>query len=66
MTHEYSYVLTAAHVILEKQDDIVVHDYQDNPLTVLAVLPQNLPTQHMIKEESQRYDFAILKVDYQE
>ena len=66
MTREYSYVLTAAHVIIEKQDDIVVHDYQGNQLTVLAVLPQHLPSPEQIKTEPQRYDFAILKVDYQE
>jgi hypothetical protein len=66
MTQKYSYVLTAAHVIPEKQDDLVVHDYQGNPLTVLAVLPQHLPSQDMIKEDPQLYDFAILKVEYQE
>ncbi|NQZ92059.1 MAG: trypsin-like peptidase domain-containing protein [Moritella sp.] len=66
MTREYSYVLTAAHVISEKQGNSVVHDYQGNPLTVLAVLPQPLPPQEMIKSEPQLYDFAILKVDYQE
>lgn len=66
MTQEYSYVLTAAHVIPEKQDDLVVHDYQGNPLTVLAVLPQHLPSPEQMKSNPQRYDFAILKVDYQE
>jgi hypothetical protein len=66
MTQDYSYVLTAAHVIPEKQNDLVVHDYQGNPLTVLAVIPQNLPSKEMIKAEPQRHDFAILKVDYQE
>jgi hypothetical protein len=66
MTREYSYVLTAAHVISEKQGNSIVHDYQGNQLVVLAVIPQNLPSQEMIKSEPQRYDFAILKVDYQE
>jgi len=66
MTREYSYVLTAAHVIIEKQDDIVVHDYQGNQLGVLAVLPPLLPSQERVKLEPQFYDFAILKVDYQE
>ncbi|MGE6433932.1 ABC-three component system protein [Shewanella baltica] len=66
MTQDYSYVLTAAHVIPEKQDDLVVHDYQNNPLTVLAVYPQNLPSKMMIQAEPQRHDFAILKVEYQE
>jgi hypothetical protein len=62
MTQEYSYVLTAAHVIPEKQDELVVHDYQDNSLDVLAVL--TLPEWNDSKPEL--YDFAILKVDYQE
>lgn len=66
MTQDYSYVLTAAHVILEKQDDLVVHDYQDNPLTVFAVLHQNPPSEEMIYAEPQCHDFAILKVEYQE
>jgi hypothetical protein len=66
MTQEYSYVLTAAHVISEEQGNIDVHDYQGNPLGVLAVIPQNLPLQKMIKADPQLYDFAILKVDYQE
>jgi hypothetical protein len=66
MTQKYSYVLTAAHVISEAQGNIDVHDYQGNPLGVLAVLPQNLPSQEMIKADPQLYDFAILKVDYQE
>jgi hypothetical protein len=65
MTQEYSYVLTAAHVISEKQGDHVVHDYQGNQLTVLAVLPLHLPSPEQIKSEPQRYDFAILKVNYQ-
>jgi hypothetical protein len=62
MTQEYSYVLTAAHVIPEKQGELVVHDYQDNSLDVLAVL--TLPEWNDSKPEL--YDFAILKVDYQE
>lgn len=66
MTQDYSYVLTAAHVIPEKKDELVVHDYQDKPLTVLDVIPQNLPSQEVIKANPQLYDFAILKVDYQE
>ncbi|WP_218927647.1 ABC-three component system protein [Vreelandella glaciei] len=66
MTQEYSYVLTAAHVILEKQDDLVVHDYQGNQLAVLAVLPQHLPSPEQIKSEGHLYDIAVLKVDYQE
>lgn len=65
MTQEYSYVLTAAHVISEKQGDHVIHDYQDNQLTVLAVLPLHLPSPEQINSEPQRYDFAILKVNYQ-
>lgn len=62
MTRDYSYVLTAAHVILEKRDDIVVLDYQDTPLGVLSV---HIPRE-WIDSKLERYDFAILKVDYQE
>lgn len=65
MTQEYSYVLTAAHVISEKQGDHVVYDYQGNLLTVLAVLLPHLSCPEKIKSEPQRYDFAILKVNYQ-
>lgn len=61
MTREYSYVLTAAHVIPEELDNIVVNDYQDNPLGVLAVLT----SPEKSDSEPARYDFAILKVDYQ-
>lgn len=66
MSHEYSYVLTAAHVIIEKQDGIIVHDHQDNPITVLDVFPHSLPALEQIKSEPQLYDFAILKVNFQE
>lgn len=66
MTQKYSYVLIAAHVISEEKGNIDVHDYQGNPLGVLAVIPQNLPSKDMIKADPQLYDFAILKVDYQE
>lgn len=66
MTKKYSYVLTAAHVISEKQGSIDVCDYQGNALRVLDVIPQNLPSQEMIKANPQLYDFAILKIDYQE
>jgi len=66
MTREYSYVLTAAHVISGQQGGHVVHDYQGNPLTVLAVLPLDLPSSELIRTEPQLYDFAILKVAYQE
>ncbi|MDF5636487.1 serine protease [Vibrio parahaemolyticus] len=62
MTREYSYVLTAAHVIPEIQDDIAVYDYQDNPLELLSVL---IPAEWR-ESKSDRYDFAILKVGYQE
>ncbi|PHR22510.1 MAG: serine protease [Desulfotalea sp.] len=66
MTQEYSYVLTAAHVISEQQGDHVVQDYQDNLLTVLAVFPLDLPSAERIRAEPQIYDVAILKVAYQE
>ncbi|MCR9423274.1 MULTISPECIES: ABC-three component system protein [Vibrio] len=62
MTREYSYVLTAAHVIPENQDEIVVNDYQNNRLAVLSVL---IPPE-WDESEPDRYDYAILKVDYQE
>ncbi|KJG06652.1 hypothetical protein UB33_08860 [Photobacterium angustum] len=70
MTQEYSYVLTAAHVILneegkiisDKEGNIVVHDYQDNRLNVLSEL---IP-QEWREFRSDEYDFAILKVNYQE
>lgn len=62
MTREYSYVLTAAHVIPENQDEIVVNDYQNNRLAVLSVL---IPPE-WDESEQDRYDYAILKVDYQE
>ncbi|WP_046003099.1 ABC-three component system protein [Pseudoalteromonas rubra] len=62
ITREYSYVLTAAHVIPENQDEIVVNDYQNNRLAVLSVL---IPPE-WDESEPDRYDYAILKVDYQE
>lgn len=70
MTREYSYVLTAAHVILDKEGNIItdeegkiaVHDYQNNSLNVLSEL---IP-QEWRESRADRYDFAILKVDYQE
>jgi hypothetical protein len=65
MTQDFSYILTAAHVVPE-DDDIVVHDYLGNQLGVLAVLPPLLPSQEQIELEPQLYDFAILKVEYQE
>ncbi|KAE8177769.1 ABC-three component system protein [Photobacterium carnosum] len=66
MTKKYSYVLTAAHVINEELGNNVVHDYQGNRLGVLDMIPQNLPSQGMITSDPQLYDFAILKVNYQE
>lgn len=70
MTQEYSYVLTAAHVILNEEGNIIsdeegniaVHDYQDNPLNVLSEL---IP-QEWRESRADHYDFAILKVNYQE
>lgn len=61
MTREYSYVLTAAHVIPDKLDSLVVHDYQGNQLDVLAVFT----SPEWNDSEPERYDFAILKVDHQ-
>lgn len=70
MTRDYSYVLTAAHVILDKEGNIItddegniaVHDYQDNQLNVLSEL---IP-QEWRESRTERYDFAILKVNYQD
>jgi hypothetical protein len=59
MTRDYSYVLTAAHVIT---DENKVNDYQDNPIKVLSVF---IPPQWS-ESQSDQYDFAVLKVDYQE
>ncbi len=61
MTREYSYVLTAAHVISDQPNSLTVHDYQDNQLDVLDVL---IPPEWS-DSKLERYDFAILKVDYQ-
>ena len=61
MTKEYSYVLTAAHVIRDITDNEVT-DYQGAPLKVLDVLPYP-------KESDSKpplHDCAILKVAYQE
>ena len=59
MTRDYSYVLTAAHVITNEN---IVNDYQDNPIKVLSVF---IPPEWS-ESESDHYDFAVLKVDYQE
>lgn len=61
MTQEYSYVLTAAHVIPESLDDLLVHDYQGNRLGVLSVL---IPSER-IQSKSDSNDYAIIKVDHQ-
>lgn len=60
MTQEYSYVLTAAHVLPDNLDDIIIQDCLGNPLDVLAVLTLQE------WDETQEYDCAILKVTYQE
>ena len=60
MTLEYSYVLTAAHVL----DGINVHkvfDYQGNPVEVLEVLRHSEP----FVLETLSNDYAILKVSFQ-
>ena len=60
MTLEYSYVLTAAHVL----DGINVHkvfDYQGNPVEVLEVLRHSEP----FVLETLSNDYAILKVCFQ-
>ncbi len=61
MTQDYSYVLTAAHVIKDV-DNYEVIDYQGNHLQVLGVL-----THPKLKDtDSTPYDCAVLKVSYQE
>ena len=60
ITLEYSYVLTAAHVL----DGINVHkvfDYQGNPVEVLEVLRHSEP----FVLETLSNDYAILKVSFQ-
>lgn len=61
MTEEYSYVLTAAHVI-ENVNDYEVLDCEGNSIQVLAVLLY--PKEHI--DTKAPYDCAILKVAYQE
>lgn len=59
MTQDYSYVLTAAHVIDEVDGSIVVTDYQGRSLEVFdAFLPAKI-------DGSRLYDCAVLKVAYQ-
>jgi hypothetical protein len=62
MTQDYSYVLTAAHVLLSNPEDIVVSDYQGIRLRVLSVLTP----QEWVESQSDRHDFAVLKIDYLE
>lgn len=61
MTQNYSYVLTAFHVIKDI-DAHVVTDHQGNILKVIAVL--TYPESQSM--EATFYDCAILKVEYQE
>lgn len=62
MTQDYSYVLTAEHVIRDHHDNSVVTDHQGNILQVLAVFTYP----KLNGTESISYDCAILKVAYQE
>lgn len=62
MTQNYSYVLTAAHVLPDELKSLTVYDYEGNPLSVLDVF--TCPEWDDSKPE--RYDFAIIKVAYQE
>ncbi|MEZ9103432.1 ABC-three component system protein [Vibrio cyclitrophicus] len=62
MTRDYSYVLTAAHVITEQQGNIDVQDYQGESLEVLSVL---IPDE-WCQSCSSYYDFAVLRVAYEE
>lgn len=61
MTQDYTYVLTAAHVIQDIATHVVI-DYQGNPLQVLDVLTYPKPND----TEPAPYDCAVLKVTYQE
>lgn len=59
MTQEYSYVLTAAHVIDEVVGGIIVTDYQGRNLDVFDVfLPPKI-------DDARIYDCAVLKVSHQ-
>lgn len=58
MTHDYSYVLTALHVVKNTDKHVVTHHLGHN-LKVLEVLTA-------LGTEDHPYDCAILKVDYQE
>lgn len=61
MTQDYSYVLTADHVIKDVNNHVVI-DYQGNNLQVLAVLTYPKPND----ADAAPYDCAILTVAYQE
>ncbi|HCX7581568.1 TPA: trypsin-like peptidase domain-containing protein, partial [Escherichia coli] len=61
MTLDYTYVLTAYHVIRDTLDNIEVTDHSGNKLTVLAVLLY--PDIKYLNESHN--DFAILKIEYQ-
>ena len=61
MTKDYTYVLTAYHVIRDNLDDIEVTDNNGNKLQVLAALLY--PDPPNVNES--RNDFAILKIKYQ-
>lgn len=59
MTQEYSYVLTAAHVIDEAVDGVVVIDYQGRNIDVFDVfLPDKV-------DDVRLYDCGVLKVAHQ-
>lgn len=61
MTLDYTYVLTAYHVIRDTLDDIEVIDHRGNKFQVLDVLLY--PDSKNVNESC--YDFAILKIEYQ-
>lgn len=61
MTQDYSYVLTAAHVIENDDHGIVVNDHLGNSLDIISIL---IPSQWK-ESKSDHYDYAVLKVGYQ-
>ncbi|AYD42786.1 TPA: trypsin-like peptidase domain-containing protein [Yersinia enterocolitica] len=58
MSQDYSYVLTARHVLTEANAKLVVTDVQGRELKVLSVL------NHTDQSHSDTYDCAVIQVEY--